>query len=86
MFAGGGDGDVLAGAIKAGEPDRVVVTLASVDRVRDVTDCSPEPGTRPKAPNPGVPAGRTARRFARLAAVNPVFVIWATRAGAGAVS
>ncbi len=38
VFAGGGDDDVLASAVRAGRPGRVVVTLASVDRVRGVCE------------------------------------------------
>jgi precorrin-6B C5,15-methyltransferase / cobalt-precorrin-6B C5,C15-methyltransferase len=87
VFAGGGDDGVLAGAIKAGQPDRVVVTLASVDRVRDVTDLLTGAeytagGTQLQASRlAGLPGGSL-----RLAAVNPVFVIWATRAGRGDAS
>ena len=87
VFAGGGDDGVLAGAIKAGQPDRVVVTLASVDRVRDVTDLLTGAGytaggTQLQASRlAGLPGGSL-----RLAAVNPVFVIWATRAGTGDAS
>ena len=87
VFAGGGDDGVLAGAIKAGRPDRVVVTLASVDRVRDVTDLLTGAGytaggTQLQASRlAGLPGGSL-----RLAAVNPVFVIWATRAGMGDAS
>ena len=87
VFAGGGDDGVLAGAIKAGQPDRVVVTLASVDRVRDVTDLLTGAGytaggTQLQASRlAGLPGGSL-----RLAAVNPVFVIWATRAGMGDAS
>ena len=38
IFAGGGDDEVLRAAVQAGAPARVVVALASVDRVRPVSD------------------------------------------------
>ena len=87
VFAGGGDGDVLAGAVKAGEPDRVVVTLASVDRVRGVTDLLTGAGYT--AEGTQLQASRLAELpggSLRLAAVNPVFVIWAARPRTGAAS
>ncbi len=85
VFAGGGDGDVLAGAVKAGEPDRVVVTLASVDRVRGVADLLTGAGYA--AEGTQLQASRLAELpggSLRLAAVNPVFVIWAARPRTGA--
>ena len=87
VFAGGGDGDVLAGVVKAGEPDRVVVTLASVDRVRGVTDLLTGAGYT--AEGTQLQASRLAELpggSLRLAAVNPVFVIWAARPRTGAAS
>ena len=87
VFAGGGDGDVLAGVVKAGEPDRVVVTLASVDRVRGVTDLLTGAGYT--AEGTQLQASRLAELpggSLRLAAVNPVFVIWAARPRTGAGS
>ena len=83
VFAGGGDDDVLAGAMRAGRPERVVVTLASVDRVRGVSELLAAAGYRvdgsqiQAARLAGLPGGSL-----RLAAVNPVFVIWGARAGA----
>jgi precorrin-6Y C5,15-methyltransferase (decarboxylating) len=77
VFAGGGDNDVLAGAVRAGRPGRVVVTLASVDRVRGVCELLAGfgyrvDGTQVQAARlSGLPGGSL-----RLAAVNPVFVIW----------
>ena len=87
VFAGGGDDDVLAGAVKAGQPDRVVVTLASVDRVRGVTDLLTAAGYT--AEGTQLQASRLAELpggSLRLAAVNPVFVIWAARPRTGAAS
>ena len=87
VFAGGGDGDVLAGVVKAGDPDRVVVTLASVDRVRGVTDLLTGAGYT--AEGTQLQASRLAELpggSLRLAAVNPVFVIWAARPRTGAAS
>ena len=87
VFAGGGDVDVLAGVVKAGEPDRVVVTLASVDRVRGVTDLLTGAGYT--AEGTQLQASRLAELpggSLRLAAVNPVFVIWAARPRTGAGS
>lgn len=84
VFAGGGDDEVLAGAIRAGQPDRVVVTLASVDRVRGV--CERLAGFGYRAGGSQIQAARLAGLpggSLRLAAVNPVFVIWAARAGGG---
>jgi len=83
VFAGGGDDDALAGAVKAGEPGRVVVTLASLDRVRGVCELLAgfgyeTGGTQLQASRlAGLPGGSI-----RLAAANPVFVIWAGQPGA----
>jgi precorrin-6Y C5,15-methyltransferase (decarboxylating) len=81
IFAGGGDDAVLKAAVEAGAPARVVVTLASVDRVRPVCDLltglgyTPE-GTQLQASRlAALPGGSL-----RLAALNPVFVVWADRA------
>ena len=87
VFAGGGDDDVLAGAVKAGQPDRVVVTLASVDRVRGVTDLLTRAGYG--AEGTQLQASRLAELpggSLRLTALNPVFVIWAARPRTGAAS
>jgi precorrin-6Y C5,15-methyltransferase (decarboxylating) len=81
IFIGGGGGEVLRSAVQAGTPARVVVTLASVDRVRPVADLLTTLGYTPEgtqlqasrlAPLPG--------GSLRLAAANPVFVLWADRA------
>ena len=81
IFAGGGGDEVLRAAVQAGKPSRVVVTLASVDRVRPVADLLTALGYTAEgtllqasrlSPLPG--------GSLRLAATNPVFVLWADRA------
>jgi precorrin-6Y C5,15-methyltransferase (decarboxylating) len=76
LFAGGGSDDVLAAALEAGRPDRAVAALASVDRVRAVTELLAARGYRAEgvqlqaarlAPLPG--------GSLRLAGANPVFVV-----------
>ncbi len=80
VFAGGGDHAVLAAAVGAASPDRVVVTLAAVHRVGETAGLLEELGYHPEgvqlqasrlAPLPG---GQS-----RLAAQNPVFVLWGRR-------
>jgi precorrin-6Y C5,15-methyltransferase (decarboxylating) len=76
VFAGGGGDGVLAAAAAA-RPARVVVALASVDRVRTVRDL---------LAGLGYAVAGTALQASRLAAlpggsirmdaVNPVFVLW----------
>jgi precorrin-6B C5,15-methyltransferase / cobalt-precorrin-6B C5,C15-methyltransferase len=81
IFAGGGDDEVLRAAVQAGAPARVVVALASVDRVRPVSDLLTglgytTEGTQLQASRLApLPGGSL-----RLAALNPVFVLWADRA------
>jgi precorrin-6B C5,15-methyltransferase / cobalt-precorrin-6B C5,C15-methyltransferase len=83
MFVGGGDDGVLSDAVRTARPGRVVVTLASVDRVRSVGELLTGLGYRvagsqvQAARLAGLPGGSV-----RLAAVNPVFVIWADSAAA----
>jgi precorrin-6Y C5,15-methyltransferase (decarboxylating) len=83
VFAGGGDHTVLAAAIKQGNPGRVVVTLAAVQRVGETADLLTGLGYQTGgvqlqasrlAPLPGGP-----RVQFRLAAQNPVFVRWGQR-------
>jgi precorrin-6B C5,15-methyltransferase / cobalt-precorrin-6B C5,C15-methyltransferase len=80
IFAGGGDDEVLRAAVQAGNPARVVVALASVDRVRPVSDLLTSlgyttEGTQLQASRLSpLPGGSL-----RLAALNPVFVLWADR-------
>ena len=83
IFAGGGDDEVLRAAVQAGCPARVVVALASVDRVRPVSDLLTRlgyttEGTQLQASRLSpLPGGSL-----RLAALNPVFVLWADRPAA----
>jgi len=80
VFAGGGDHTVLAAAIRLASPRKVVVTLAAVQRVGETTTLLAEQGYRAEgvqlqasrlAPLPG--------KNHRLAAQNPVFVLWGQR-------
>jgi precorrin-6B C5,15-methyltransferase / cobalt-precorrin-6B C5,C15-methyltransferase len=83
IFAGGGDDEVLRAAVQAGNPGRVVVALASVDRVRPASDLLTSlgyttEGTQLQASRLSpLPGGSL-----RLAALNPVFVLWADRLAA----
>ena len=80
VFVGGGDRAVLEAAIRQASPRRVVVTLAAVQRVGETAGLLAGLGYRAEgvqlqasrlAPLPG---GQS-----RLAAQNPVFVLWAQR-------
>ncbi|MGZ4299697.1 MAG: precorrin-6y C5,15-methyltransferase (decarboxylating) subunit CbiE [Solirubrobacteraceae bacterium] len=80
IFVGGGDRTVLAAAVETAHPGRVVVTLAAVQRVGETSDLLTHLGYRLEgvqlqasrlAP---LPSGQL-----RLAAQNPVFVLWAQR-------
>ena len=63
VFAGGGDHAVLAAAIRQANPDRVVVTLAAVQRVGETADLLTGPGLPGRRrPAPGVPPRPPARR------------------------
>ncbi len=76
LFAGGGDDTVLDAAVSLGQPERAVVTLASVDRVRTVSELLTGHGYQ--ASGVQLQASRLAALpggSLRLAAVNPVFVI-----------
>jgi precorrin-6Y C5,15-methyltransferase (decarboxylating) len=76
LFAGGGGDTVLDAAVSLGQPERAVVTLASVDRVRAVSELLTGHGYRASGVQlqasrlTALPGGSL-----RLAAVNPVFVI-----------
>jgi precorrin-6B C5,15-methyltransferase / cobalt-precorrin-6B C5,C15-methyltransferase len=80
VFAGGGDHTVLAAAIRLASPRKVVVTLAAVQRVGETAALLAGQGYRAEgvqlqasrlAPLPG--------KNHRLAAQNPVFVLWGQR-------
>ena len=76
LFAGGGDRAVLEAAIRAGNPGRVVVTLAAVQRVGETSDLLTDLGYRPAGVQ--LQASRLAplpNGSLRLAAENPVFVL-----------
>jgi precorrin-6B C5,15-methyltransferase / cobalt-precorrin-6B C5,C15-methyltransferase len=76
LFAGGGGDAVFAAALRLGRPARAVVTLASVDRVRTVSELLAEHGYRvgglqlQASRLTSLPGGSV-----RLAAANPVFVL-----------
>ncbi len=80
IFVGGGDDKVLDGAISAGTPDQIVVTLAAVDRVGEVAKVLRYldyryDGVQLQASRLSeLPSGGH-----RLAAQNPVFVLWGER-------
>ena len=80
VFVGGGDRAVLAAAVKTANPGRVVVTLAAVQRIGETSDLLTDLGYRPEGVQ--LQASRLAPlpngQF-RLAAQNPVFVLWAQR-------
>jgi precorrin-6Y C5,15-methyltransferase (decarboxylating) len=80
IFVGGGDHAVLEAAIRAADPDRVVVTLAAVQRVAQTADLLTNLGYHPEGTQlqasrlTPLPTGSL-----RLAAENPVFVLWGSR-------
>jgi precorrin-6B C5,15-methyltransferase / cobalt-precorrin-6B C5,C15-methyltransferase len=80
VFAGGGDHAVLAGAIRHADPQRIVVTLAAVDRVAETAALLNHhryqaEGIQLQASRlTPLPGGQH-----RLAAQNPVFVLWGQR-------
>jgi precorrin-6B C5,15-methyltransferase / cobalt-precorrin-6B C5,C15-methyltransferase len=80
LFAGGGDDAALGAALKLGQPQRAVVTLASVDRVRTVSEILAGHGHQVSGLQlqasrlTSLPGGSL-----RLAAANPVFVLCGER-------
>ena len=80
VFAGGGDHAVLDAAIQRANPQRVVVTLAAVSRVAETAALLTAHGYRTEGVQlqasrlSPLPAGQL-----RLAAGNPVFVLWGHR-------
>jgi precorrin-6Y C5,15-methyltransferase (decarboxylating) len=80
VFAGGGDRAVLETAIRHADPETVVVTLAAVDRVGETAGVLTARGYR--ADGVQLQASRLAPLPGgqhRLAAQNPVFVLWGQR-------
>ncbi len=76
VFAGGGDDAALDAALRLGQPDRAVVALASVDRVRAVSELLA--GHDYQVSGVQLQASRLASLpggSLRLAAANPVFVL-----------
>ena len=88
VFLGGGGLSVLETALKVGRPLRVVATLASLERVGPDARSSwhtkgfPRPAASCRLP--GCRCCPTARH--RLAAENPVFVLWGDRVVIGLVA
>ena len=80
VFAGGGDLAVIEAAIEHAGPDRIVVTLAAVDRVGETAALLARLGYRAEGVQlqasrlTSLPGGHH-----RLAAQNPVFVLWGQR-------
>jgi precorrin-6Y C5,15-methyltransferase (decarboxylating) len=80
IFAGGGDHTVLAAAIRLASPRKVVVTLAAVQRVGETATLLAAQGYRADGVElqasrlKPLPGGNH-----RLAAQNPVFVLWGQR-------
>ena len=80
VFIGGGDHIVLAAAIRLASPRQVVVTLAAVERVGETTTVLAGQGYRAEGVQlqasrlTSLPGGQH-----RLAAQNPVFVLWGRR-------
>ena len=80
VFAGGGDHAVLDAAIRHANPTAVVITLAAVQRVGETAALLAAQGYR--ADGVQLQASRLAPlpgRNHRLAAQNPVFVLWGQR-------
>jgi precorrin-6B C5,15-methyltransferase / cobalt-precorrin-6B C5,C15-methyltransferase len=80
LFAGGGDDAALDAALRLGRPYRAVATLASVDRVRAVSELLAGHGYQASGVQlqasrlAGLPGGSL-----RLTAANPVFVLCGER-------
>jgi precorrin-6B C5,15-methyltransferase / cobalt-precorrin-6B C5,C15-methyltransferase len=79
LFVGGGDREVLEAAMAQARPGRVVVTLAAVTRVGETVALLTAGGYQPEGVQlqasrlTPLPGGH------RLAAENPVFVLWGQR-------
>ena len=78
LFVGGGDAAVLAAAVRAASPARVVVTLAAVHRVTETADLLTTLGYAPEGVQlqanrlTPLPTGPL-----RLTPENPIFILWA---------
>jgi precorrin-6B C5,15-methyltransferase / cobalt-precorrin-6B C5,C15-methyltransferase len=84
VFIGGGDRAVVEAAVRAATPDRVVITLAAVQRVGETADLLAAAGYHPEGVQ--LQASRLSplpNGTLRLAAENPVFVLHARRTGIG---
>ena len=85
VFGGGGDRAVLEAAVKQASPRRVVVTLAAVQRVGETAGLLASLGYRAEGVQlqasrlAALPAVGPGGGHFRLAAQNPVFVLWAQR-------
>jgi precorrin-6B C5,15-methyltransferase / cobalt-precorrin-6B C5,C15-methyltransferase len=80
VFAGGGDHAVLEAAIKHANPRRIVVTLAAVSRVAETAALLTAHGYQ--ADGVQLQASRLSslpNGQLRLAAENPVFIVWGQR-------
>jgi precorrin-6Y C5,15-methyltransferase (decarboxylating) len=80
VFAGGGDHAVLDAAIQHANPHRIVVTLAAVSRVAETAALLTAHGYQ--ADGAQLQASRLAslpNGQLRLAAENPVFIVWGNR-------
>jgi precorrin-6Y C5,15-methyltransferase (decarboxylating) len=80
VFVGGGDHTVLSAAIQHADPQRIVVTLAAVDRVAETAALLNQ--HRYQAEGVQLQASRLTPLPGgnyRLAAQNPVFVLWGQR-------
>jgi precorrin-6B C5,15-methyltransferase / cobalt-precorrin-6B C5,C15-methyltransferase len=78
LFVGGGNAAVLAAAVRAASPARVVVTLAAVHRVAETADLLTSLGYPPEGVQlqsnrlTPLPTGPL-----RLTPENPIFILWA---------
>ena len=78
VFIGGGDRTVIEAAVRVATPERVVITLAAVQRVGETADLLTDLGYHPEGVQ--LQASRLAplpNGTLRLAAENPVFVLHA---------
>ncbi|MGH3191845.1 MAG: precorrin-6y C5,15-methyltransferase (decarboxylating) subunit CbiE [Streptosporangiaceae bacterium] len=80
VFVGGGDAAVLAAAVRAASPARVVVTLAAIHRVAETANILTDLGYAPEGVQlqsnrlTPLPTGPF-----RLTPENPIFILWAAK-------